>query len=886
MPTVRTGYLGVTIDGTGSGTRLNATYPWYDATAPDLSPGAILGPPSIAPVGGPGSGPNLLEWQEAGFPFGSEQSKLTPSDDEVPGILVVQKEVRPESPPGVNPWPVGVLAEWGWAGVPLELGVFPISIGPSSHAGSAGYPGGDFEWHISLLAGCPLIVVDADLPRGYLELPYTATMAADHGVEPYVWDVPMGALPVGLSLSPEGVLSGTPGSLGSFTFTLRATDANGCPGVARVTLVIAPRARIEVDGTDRVVDIEQADFELTLNARSTARLVFGDGFVPDRGAEVVLVAQDGVTKIFGGLIMTRHVHGQAAGILANATEAHCADFSVFFDDAAVTLSYDASVAVEDVITAIVDQVLGDYGLTYTPVATGLTLAPFSWTDVIVTDALRQISEQTGLVFRTSPTKAILAIVPLANPAPVSIVDGNIHAFDLGWTDGSQLPANIVELFCGPAGPGLMGQSWVADGVETSWVTDLPAIDPPPILVEVDDGVTPRYATVVPLGEGDGAFEWDRDTHTLSLGTDTLPAAGTILRLGRSPTLPDSPFAYYTVQFPFKVRVPEGSLPAPPVTYRETRPDLIEFGPALAAAYGILARVSVERKDLEVITDEDGFLPAQALTVDTAARGGIDADFLIANVRGHIVKLNHWEYTLTAQQSDVYLGSHVEQWKALTAGSGATPATVTAPVVDTSAVVELDLSLSDVTTADVSTTKHGFAPKAPGDATKFLNGANPPAWAVPAGSGGGKVVQAVSTETAAASTTTATIPMDDSIPQITEGFEVMTKAITPTDAAHLLRIDVVALVSPDVANWVIAALFQDTTANALAAVIHYQTTGTGAAALHFTHWMTAGTTSATTFRVRIGRHTAAGTTTTFNGESGNRRMGGVMASSITITEYVP
>jgi hypothetical protein len=37
------------------------------------------------------------------------------------------------------------------------------------------------------------------------------------------------------------------------------------------------------------------------------------------------------------------------------------------------------------------------------------------------------------------------------------------------------------------------------------------------------------------------------------------------------------------------------------------------------------------------------------------------------------------------------------------------------------VVETDLSLSDVTTADVSTSKHGFCPKAPNDTAKFLRG---------------------------------------------------------------------------------------------------------------------------------------------------------------------
>jgi hypothetical protein len=45
-----------------------------------------------------------------------------------------------------------------------------------------------------------------------------------------------------------------------------------------------------------------------------------------------------------------------------------------------------------------------------------------------------------------------------------------------------------------------------------------------------------------------------------------------------------------------------------------------------------------------------------------------------------------------------------------------------------AVVEGDLSLSDVTTDNVSSTKHGFAPKSPADATQFMNGAGTPAFA--------------------------------------------------------------------------------------------------------------------------------------------------------------
>src|SRR5262249_35090409 len=40
-----------------------------------------------------------------------------------------------------------------------------------------------------------------------------------------------------------------------------------------------------------------------------------------------------------------------------------------------------------------------------------------------------------------------------------------------------------------------------------------------------------------------------------------------------------------------------------------------------------------------------------------------------------------------------------------------------------------LTFSDITTNNVSSTKHGFAPKSPADATKFLNGATTPDYAL-------------------------------------------------------------------------------------------------------------------------------------------------------------
>lgn len=145
-----------------------------------------------------------------------------------------------------------------------------------------------------------------------------------------------------------------------------------------------------------------------------------------------------------------------------------------------------------------------------------------------------------------------------------------------------------------------------------------------------------------------------------------------------------------------------------------------------------------------------------------------------------------------------------------------------------------------------------------------------------------VVQTVhSTDGELATSALSTPAFDDTIPQSTEGFEVMTCSITPTSSTNKLKIEVTCFVSNSLTGDQTVALFQDSTADALATAQDASGNAAKVAAITFTHWMTAGTTSSTTFKVRAG---ASGGTTTFNGESGSRGAGGSMASSITITEY--
>ena len=149
--------------------------------------------------------------------------------------------------------------------------------------------------------------------------------------------------------------------------------------------------------------------------------------------------------------------------------------------------------------------------------------------------------------------------------------------------------------------------------------------------------------------------------------------------------------------------------------------------------------------------------------------------------------------------------------------------------------------------------------------------------------GGKIVQVVNVINSAVATGTTTNTLDDTIPQKTEGNEVMTLAITPTNSSNKLIIYSEGFFTHTAGGaWANVALFQDTTANALSATTAGRLS-LGDEGLHFslTHYMTAGTTSSTTFKIRAGGQDAG--TMTFNGSGGTRYMGGVMASSITITE---
>jgi len=147
-----------------------------------------------------------------------------------------------------------------------------------------------------------------------------------------------------------------------------------------------------------------------------------------------------------------------------------------------------------------------------------------------------------------------------------------------------------------------------------------------------------------------------------------------------------------------------------------------------------------------------------------------------------------------------------------------------------------------------------------------------------------VVQAVEATPIVTVVTCATaIPYDDTIPQNTEGNEVITVTITPTSATNRLVIEFDAgQTSINGTGRVMSALFQDATAGALAAASEDFGGTTDSVSLHLKHEMAAGTTSATTFKIRVGA-TSGATAYVNSSNAGSRIFGGVAAARLRVTE---
>ena len=87
-------------------------------------------------------------------------------------------------------------------------------------------------------------ILNSSLAEGTVSSTYSQTLQATGGISPYNWNINSGSLPTGLTLNgATGVISGTPTTLGTFNFTIQASDASSPAKTATKALqIILPPA--------------------------------------------------------------------------------------------------------------------------------------------------------------------------------------------------------------------------------------------------------------------------------------------------------------------------------------------------------------------------------------------------------------------------------------------------------------------------------------------------------------------------------------------------------------------------------------------------------------------------------------------------------------------
>ncbi|MGO4670096.1 hypothetical protein [Bosea sp. 2RAB26] len=146
---------------------------------------------------------------------------------------------------------------------------------------------------------------------------------------------------------------------------------------------------------------------------------------------------------------------------------------------------------------------------------------------------------------------------------------------------------------------------------------------------------------------------------------------------------------------------------------------------------------------------------------------------------------------------------------------------------------------------------------------------------------GSIINSVTSAYTSNATVTGTIPIDNTIPQNTEGTEIQTVTITPSSALSKIRIRWNGQVSSAVLTTVVtAALFIDSGVNAVGAIGVYVNVANSLTFTGLVYEYTPGDTSSHTYRIRVGPN---GGTCALNGSVGTPYFNGTSAAVLVAEE---
>jgi hypothetical protein len=176
-------------------------YLLYSTNAPVPTPSLCESPPTELPQG------------TVGQQYSTQIAIQAPNGATIQSYAVAAGS---SLPPGL-----GLSSEGFLTGTPIQSGIYTFGVTATHSLGSV-----DERFELTVVDDSLRITTES-LPSAELDEPYSATLAANRPADELVWTVPTGNLPDGVTLDPDGTLSGTPTEAGFFSITVRVQHAGG-----------------------------------------------------------------------------------------------------------------------------------------------------------------------------------------------------------------------------------------------------------------------------------------------------------------------------------------------------------------------------------------------------------------------------------------------------------------------------------------------------------------------------------------------------------------------------------------------------------------------------------------------------------------------------------
>jgi hypothetical protein len=291
-----------------------------------------------------------------------------------------------------------------------------------------------------LFAQPKFVFSPATIPDGLYGSPYAGqTLTVTGGMPPFLFSISSGRLPPGMTLSPGGVISGTPTAAGKYTFTVKADNTPSGPGPGphsgsqNYTLIVDPVAltitaenkAMSVGGPLPTLTVSYAGFVNGDNAsRLTTRPTITTTATPSSPAGTYPITASGAKDpnySFTYLPGTLTINGATVHVTANAqTKEYGTPDPTFTYVAGGLPNGDSSIIFTGSLSRTPGEAAGTYPITIGSLSAGSNYT-ISYTGnlLTITKATQQIAWTQNLIVGCNATSQVQLTAAASSGLPVT-----------------------------------------------------------------------------------------------------------------------------------------------------------------------------------------------------------------------------------------------------------------------------------------------------------------------------------------------------------------------------------------------------------------------------------------------------------------------------------